>query len=904
MLRDAWSAIAAGQPDAAFSCISTLPLDMPAARNARAVCLMMQGEYQRALDLLRPMIFPEDGLVMDPDADPAWRANFVLALLRAGSQDGFRTYADQLEPADHPAVRAIRNLLSPPSRKGLGRFLGFLGGPPLVALPRDFPAGWPESELQENRDNSGPAGVTVPGSSAVGVAVRPLSSGKAPGLTMAFATARPPAIVWKARPIFISSTFRDMHAERDWLRENAFLRLGERLRERCHYLDAIDLRQGVENASEQDEAKREMQVLKVCLDEIERSKPFLVALIGDRYGWVPPADRIVAAARAAGLPTSIDVAGRSVTELEILFGVLENADQRKRSWFFFRNLDRATMPPEVAARFPAEAPSDDPESPAGRLRTLKDRIRREIPERVLEYPLRWDSGKGAFVGLEELDKRIEEALWSDLDAETAVFLRHTPRTWQEADARAVGDFVTERTRGYVERPAVTDPMLAHAASPPSPGADWGLIITGAPGNGKSSLFGHVYGALQSRAEAGEIVLLAHAAGIYPMSGQVDRMLRRWVTELSAALGQPDPLDGAESQAMQHPDGSSKFASADIETTFASLLDQAAAARRVVVLVDALNQFEPTLRAQYMTWLPRSWPANARFIATAVAGRATSALTDRPRCREQLVPPVSIEEAREIARRFYRERHHRDVNPRALATLLEKKLPDGRPAHGNPLWLALALQEMNLLEADDFERAAREYANLSDAARMDALQVSETSKLPADVPGVYGELLSRAERNWGKAWTDAFIGLTAVSRAGWRESDLRALMPRISGQAWDELAFAGIRRALGTHVVQRGAQAQWDFSHATLRDAVLDRYLADQAARRHLHGLIVDHLESLPSLPAADPVRITETMVHLLCFGDQDRAAAYVAYVAGPQKYFNPSATGEAVAVLVDAIQEL
>ena len=172
-------------------------------------------------------------------------------------------------------------------------------------------------------------------------------------------SARPaPVFVWKARPVFLSSTFRGMDAERDFLRDRGFKRLAEQLRDRCHYLDTIDLRQGVETAAEADEAKREVQVLKVCLDEIERSKPFLVALLGERYGWIPPAERITAAARSAGLPESVEVAGRSVTELEILYGVLENPDQRRRSWFYFRTLDRTGMPRAVSARFPAEAASD------------------------------------------------------------------------------------------------------------------------------------------------------------------------------------------------------------------------------------------------------------------------------------------------------------------------------------------------------------------------------------------------------------------------------------------------------------------------------------------------------------------------------------------------------------------
>ena len=35
---------------------------------------------------------------------------------------------------------------------------------------------------------------------------------------------------WRARPVFISSTFKDMQVERDYLRSHIFPRLEERLR--------------------------------------------------------------------------------------------------------------------------------------------------------------------------------------------------------------------------------------------------------------------------------------------------------------------------------------------------------------------------------------------------------------------------------------------------------------------------------------------------------------------------------------------------------------------------------------------------------------------------------------------------------------------------------------------------
>ena len=64
--------------------------------------------------------------------------------------------------------------------------------------------------------------------------------------------------MWRARPVFISSTFVDMQAERDYLRTRVFPELEERLRARRHNLEWVDLRVGVATASKGEEHKREM----------------------------------------------------------------------------------------------------------------------------------------------------------------------------------------------------------------------------------------------------------------------------------------------------------------------------------------------------------------------------------------------------------------------------------------------------------------------------------------------------------------------------------------------------------------------------------------------------------------------------------------------------------------------
>jgi telomerase protein component 1 len=46
---------------------------------------------------------------------------------------------------------------------------------------------------------------------------------------------------WRKVRVFISSTFRDMHAEKDWLVKTVFPELRERMAKRNLYLVDVDL---------------------------------------------------------------------------------------------------------------------------------------------------------------------------------------------------------------------------------------------------------------------------------------------------------------------------------------------------------------------------------------------------------------------------------------------------------------------------------------------------------------------------------------------------------------------------------------------------------------------------------------------------------------------------------------
>ncbi|MDE2603234.1 MAG: tetratricopeptide repeat protein [Bradyrhizobium sp.] len=406
----------------------------------------------------------------------------------------------------------------------------------------------------------------------------------------------------------------------------------------------------------------------------------------------------------------------------------------------------------------------------------------------------------------------------------------------EAERNSLEDFAAERARGFVGRQAVIERLTGLCLSPAQEDTPWGICVTGEPGSGKSALFGE----LLRRVKDTDAFVLAHAAGASPQASSVDAMLRRWIVELGSALDVGD-VDLAENVEPE-----------TVELAFASLLGRMALQRRVIVLIDALDQFKKTTRGRFTTWPPRLWPDNARFVATATPGGASKALAGRPGMEALSLPPLDATEAIGIIESIA-NRHQRKLETPVIDALLAKKHA-GEPAWGSPLWLVLAVGELTALDADDPGRT----------------MVGAVGDMPGDISLLYRATFDRAAERLGAA-APAFVGLIALSRTGWRESDLRQLLPQVSGEPWDESHFAALRRLFRGQIRQRGDLAQWDFNHEQMRAAAHSRLAGLRLSKPQLHLLIADHLLTLA---AGDPLRTTETMVHLLASKDDIRAARY------------------------------
>src|ERR1035438_8365122 len=84
--------------------------------------------------------------------------------------------------------------------------------------------------------------------------------------------------------VFISSTFRDMHAERDHLVTVVFPELRERVERLGLEFFDVDLRWGVPAKDANGETANSWEY---CRQWIDRVEPFFVCILGQRYVWVP-----------------------------------------------------------------------------------------------------------------------------------------------------------------------------------------------------------------------------------------------------------------------------------------------------------------------------------------------------------------------------------------------------------------------------------------------------------------------------------------------------------------------------------------------------------------------------------------------------------------------------------------
>ncbi len=612
--------------------------------------------------------------------------------------------------------------------------------------------------------------------------------------------------LWRTVRVFISSTFRDMHAERDHLVRVVFPALRERLQpHRVHLVD-VDLRWGVtREQAENDES------LALCLRQVDACRPFFLGLLGERYGWVPGT-----AGAARDFPWLEGDTGRSVTELEALHALEHGSPGCVRALFAFRDpaaLD--TVPGPLREDFV----ESDPEA-RRRLEEFKRRLRASPFPRLDPYPCRWDPDaidpvtrrRGRLGGLEEFGDRVLDWLWHGLREELgldAVSPAEVDPLQEEAEHHE--RFVEVRQRVFVGRESLLAELEAYAD-----GSDDGLcVVAGPSGAGKSAALARFVTWYRQRRPV--VRVLPHFVGASPASTSLRGLLRRWCLELRGG-GEDVPEEAAA-----------------LAELFRELLWRQPSDAPTVIVLDGVNQLDAADQAHELHWLPEALPPGVRLVVSCLEGPSPLPEKLRRRASRCLrVTPLTDAERLDIVRE--------------VPSLSAKALDGGQvrlllsnPATANPLFLLVALEELRGFGS--FEQLNQRIAALPRGD--DAVSL------------LFDQVLERLEQDFDAGLVRAILGLLAASRRGLSEAELRRLTKS------DELF--PVLRQMRPYLLSRGGLL--GFYHSDLARAVRRRYLAGEEERRAAHLRLADHFAAADSDPGR---RLDETPWQLAEAGAWER----------------------------------
>jgi telomerase protein component 1 len=595
---------------------------------------------------------------------------------------------------------------------------------------------------------------------------------------------------WRTARVFISSTFRDMHGERDYLTRAVFPELQERCNRLRVHVHPVDLRWGV---TEDDVA------VEVCLGEVESCAPFFVGVVGSRWGFVPD----INADSLAKWPWIRDLRPKpSVTCLEIHAGALNKLHNTRSVIALRDNGFMPDVPPGYRSDFASETPAA-----AQELEILKDDIRNAAaeadPKRFAVLDNYHSSWKGVvdnkpLVGdLEKFGDFILENLWVFMQEEFAseqmdLDPLSVERSYHES-------FIESHSRLFVGRDTLMNQIKDYCA-PSNTAQNKAMVIVGEPGAGKTSLVSSF--ALQMKASpeasSGECFVLPHFIGAAPGSTNIRNTLSRVVQELAVKYDFDDPIPQDYNELV---------------IIFRKLLEKAGNPKhpRLILIFDALNQLDDAYHAHTLEWLPELFPARVHTVVSTLKGDVYDNISRRERT-ELLVGELTKVEQEEIVRTTLWE-YRKKLSPDQMTLLLQKK-----DAY-KPLYLIVACEELRVFGV--FEKLKERIT-----------QMAQT------VPTLFDEVLQRLETDHGQDLVKRTMAFLAASRGGLLENEMLALLGEDPRTPLPQTTWSKLNRSLQSYLRPPGESGEGvlDFFHQQLPKAVKRRYFASNDGADFTHKI--------------------------------------------------------------------
>ena len=389
--------------------------------------------------------------------------------------------------------------------------------------------------------------------------------------------------------VFISSTFRDMQDERDYLMKRTFPKLRKLAAERDVTLTELDLRWGIT-----EEESKSGKVVEICLREIENSIPFFIGIIGNRYGWVPAKEDLGGNVTERFTDVNQYIEQHlSVTEMEMQFGVLQRKEDM-HAYFYIKEGEESSK-------------ADNPE--------MLERLKQEV--QGSRYP------SSSYSSPEDLGIQVQQAF-------TTLLNQLFPEGHlSELEKERIGQrsFMNQLCQNYIRDDRnfqVLDEWMQ----------DWErhqMVVTGASGLGKSALIANwVKEKLSDEHRCYSIIY--HFTGNGGSESHHEHIMKVLSDEINDVYGWEEEENTNQSQEDKLNDLFLKVASEGKKS--------------LLIVLDAINQIIDTDNAKLLNWLPIP-PRNIKILFSTLEDDRTMEVFRNRHYPELVLQPLDAEKRRQL-----------------------------------------------------------------------------------------------------------------------------------------------------------------------------------------------------------------------------------------------------------------
>lgn len=625
--------------------------------------------------------------------------------------------------------------------------------------------------------------------------------------------------------IFVSSTFRDMNQERDVIQTLVVPELNGIARRYGTSVGVMDLRWGIDTSTlESEEGSR--KVLSVCLDEIDNCRPYMIVLLGERYGWIPSKELIEEAVNNR-TDFSLSQLEKSVTALEIEYGALRNSEQLENTLFYFR---------EVTGNPPADYLSEGLDH-AAKLAELKQRIMKATHGKVKTYKVHWDSESKCLSGIDAFADMVISDIRNLMEPQWKKYGKMTP---YQRDLRGQWDFARQNAAKFAARYHLIERYRDII------NGDTALFaIQGPSGSGKTTLMSKLAQELNHQ-------VLPIFCGYSELCNTPLDVLKYILDYLETSLDIPHFAEQI-TQSVNLKEWQDRLN--DVVDLFndSGLPD-------IVILTDGVDQLHAADECEKLCFIPSNLSSKIRIIL--------SCLDSFPLGRDIHIEyvPILIETDREEIIRGILAPTGRSLSNEVIYAIASKEGGD------NPLYLSLLVARLEMMDRNDFDAINRQGGGMHE---INQRQIDIIRKCPSNLDALCVYLVKVVMRKMQTILPLIVSDFIAVSRYGLRQSDLENVF-NILGKSgaflkgsWNILAFSRFLRYMSRFFIKR-ADGRIDFTHQAFRKG----FLANMSSPEEKHDVL---LEYFSCLPYSDDIKRKEIGYHCI---KADQKEYFISCISG------------------------